>query len=222
MAWVVYSLSETRIQMGVEELLRPIALGSGWNKIRIAARMTSQWQQPSTHANKFRMGLCCGLSGFKDPNTTGWLGLSTDITANFTYAASYFTTSVHYAIGKVGLTSVSTSVGTGGTVAVSLTPTHSAIIFDITRTGTYLSPGATGYVFSSRARTAAAGNTDLTLPAFIEAVRDVAGTPTGFDVRTPPTMTTYTGPTTFDTLSLSWDRSLPVLEISDLIVLRIA
>jgi len=61
--------SEQRVQLGADEIIRPMAWGTNWAKIRIGMRIAINTQQTFANA-AFIVGVCQG-------NTAGWTSTST-------------------------------------------------------------------------------------------------------------------------------------------------
>lgn len=233
MAWLVNNpeWADTRMQIGTEELLRPLVFGSNWVKIRIGMRYMVPGFPSTFGPNVMRMGVCNGSLGYSSINCVGWMGVSTSLNLSTWYlqagSPGYYQAGnssgnlfYAYTQWKVGQTVSAVAITNQNTwTAGSVPPVHTALFFDITKAGTYLSPSA--YLFSCVQKTAAAGNTDITFAAFIEQARTTSAM-TNFQNASVSSISNYPGPSAFDTLSIGWDVSFPPLEISDLVVLRIA
>jgi hypothetical protein len=77
MAFIVQTLSLNRLQLGKEEMLRPLVFGSQWNVVRVAALVQVQSGTSFMHQAgmpPLTLGLATGASGIFNDSTTDVLG----------------------------------------------------------------------------------------------------------------------------------------------------
>ena len=230
MPYIVQNLlaGDTRLQLGAEEITRPIGFGSQWTKIRIGVRMACL--VGSTFAGPgFYCGVCVGSKGFKAIDCTdavgAWLGTVNPMdTQTYTYNAQGYTTA--FGVGsakfrKVGasITAVSNIAGSYNfsIVAYPLTNTnYSGFYLDILR----LSPTLTR--LSSWGQSSNAAIYNLTRSQHLANMENEQTLTASGQALTPSgDENIATTNAAWDTVFVGWGRSVPVLEIRDLTVLRI-
>ena len=74
MAFILQNSDDRRIQVGGEELLRPLSFGTNWTRLRVGYRfrLNASFTIP---AGILMVGLCQGAQGFLSPSTTDYLGM---------------------------------------------------------------------------------------------------------------------------------------------------
>jgi hypothetical protein len=223
MAFIV-DLFSTRLdkdlQIGNEEILRPLSIGTNWQKIRIGVRMGIHGSGNVVGAG-FAFGVCTGNSGYKTNLTTEWVGAHF---GNLVDASTYTYTIAappYYTVGSISFAALTKLAGVatlrGGATQTSYlsalpTTARTMMFIDIAKGTPYT---VTTYNPASVANV----QTDATTSLFLQGM-ETDGTPTGI---TLPGSTTWThpGPGLMDTLSVTWNRSVPAMNIFDIAVARI-
>lgn len=224
MAWItqnnVATYPDVGLQLGAEELVLPMPFGSDWTQMRIAIHYSILIQSAINQAAAtLRFGVCCGNLGYSVSNTTGWLGSQISLTSYNAGSPGYWSTANCYGVWKVN-TSTAQDISAVNTFCLPRWPVRGIHLFDIAKSPSELA--ATGHALALRYTAAASGNTDTTSATFIEAARNYT-TPGAYFILAGSVgpVTDYPGPTTFDTLSVVWNRCFPVLEVYELAVYRI-
>ena len=218
---------DTRLQLGAEEITRPLAFGSHWTKIRIGMRIAFLGGTSFT-GGAFSGGVCLGSKGFSAVDCTdavgAWMGTAANpYTQTWTYLANYgITTNTNPGITgfrKVG--PAITSTATGGSYisfcAYTITNTnYSAHYWDITRasattaTVSVWNPGNTTY-----------SNINVTLANHMtnmESENTVVAVASNYAQNFATGIVTTNA--AWDNIFISWSRLIPVIEIRDLSVIR--
>ena len=240
MPYIVQNLTalDLRLQLGAEELIRPISFGSQWGRIRIGVRLvflygnSSPSPQIGFTGGTFYGGVCVGSAGFSSPNCVDavgcWYGGTTTPATQpwfYTFAAgAYGLVSTNsnpgvYYFRKTG--SAITGTGAGGylyTVAHPYASTnYCGAYWDITRT----SPTSTTLDHWCSCASTAVAMANMTRANHISNMES-EGTPTAsgisYNHQGSTAITTTNAP--WDTVFVGWQRSVPVIEIRDLMVLR--
>lgn len=76
MAWISDRyIGDNRIQLGYEEIIRPLVIGTNWQSIRIGVRWCMNDSARSDGRQfAFLMGVCQGSNGLHATSTTDWIG----------------------------------------------------------------------------------------------------------------------------------------------------
>jgi hypothetical protein len=235
MAFIVQRLTEQRLQLGREDLLRPVTFGSNWNVIRIAAliqvNLASLLRQP-TSAPLISLGMATGPSGILG-STTSAIGAGPGSWTAWDWAfqtsggAYYLTSAAPGAttFQKVGSV-FTTSYNSGSTALLPALPVpgssaiqRAPIIVDIAR-GTYVTGNPTPITVDLWLPTTAAGILDLNLATFYERIQGLT-TITNM-TRLVGLSFSATQPLTQDHAFLSWSYATPTLEVCAFTVIRFA
>lgn len=221
MSFIVETMpGDRRFQMGREEFLRPMIIGTNWNKIRIGVRLGLTGNSTFT-LGSFGIGVCQGNSGYLADTTVDWFGgwtTQSGITGNtVTFNAGtpnyYQLTSGTTAVWKRNNT---TTTNTTATPAIFLptqpTAFRQQLFCDILKG----SPSYTATLWAPN--TAGLGQTDIGEASFLQSMEN-EGTPTSV-VAGSGVAVTYSGSGLHDTISLIWTRCCPVIEISTIAVAR--
>jgi hypothetical protein len=226
MANIVQFLSDNRIQMGAEEIFRPMAWGTRWSKLRIGMRIGIN-AQTSFNNGLFAVGVSQGNLGYGSSAPTdyfgGYWGGTTGPTPNtfaFTQGAtvSFFTTQS----GQITAVQRSGNQGGIGTIGASAAnfaagPNRSIYFCTITK-------GAS-YTITSTVPTNPSNAGDCSYATFLNMLDDDAGTSwtNYFAITTfSPTVPVGNSPQLMDTVTVYWNHSFPTIDISDLVVVRMA
>lgn len=222
MSFIVESISgDRRIQLGAEEIVRPMAIGTNWTKLRIGIR-AGLWYAGGNFSNAvLALGVCQGQNGFISTNTVDYFGvvagsamLSTWTITTTSQPFAYTPAGAVY-FRKTGQSVVSSTAGsaTGPFFTCNPQQFRSQFFFDITK-------GATTYTFSSWGFNAfATSQTDVSRAVFLQALENEVS-PTSLTNLFASQTIAYSGSGLFDSVSLYWNRSTPTMEISDLAVCR--
>ena len=218
---------DARLQIGNEELLFTMPFGNAWTRLRLGFRFTVLSAQPTMLLSnaKILFGVVSGSSGYSVATCAGWMGMSFSnggMTWN-TVANNpgYWTaTNTYVQFGwKVGVqTNFVNNASVGPYCVATRYPVHGAWLLDITRPS-YLNTA--NYLVQPRTVAIASESVDLTYPRFIEACRNFTTPGAYFITSAVNQLTGYFGTAVLDTVSIYWNRSVPVLEISDVVALRI-
>jgi len=225
----------TRLQLGREEVIRPLAMGTNWQKIRIGVRLCiSDAFRGTGLGTPFGFGLGLGVcqgstTSFLADTVTDWigggaLGQTAAPSGSLVFAASTPNTFAlnggrPNALWKVGSTYTFTAEdsaqqffvgsGTGGAYAGQF---MSQMYLDITKG----SPNYTIQLWYNS--TAGAAQTNITNTAFLTNMENQA-TPTGMQPAGAKSLA-YIGAGLFDCLSIVNFKSWPNTEIDSLAVVR--
>lgn len=226
MADLVQSLSDQRIQLGAEEIIRPMRFGSNWIKLRIGMRLS--FNGIARLANGyFVVGVCQGSSassGFTAASPTDYWGVSfgpgpTDFVYNLGSPQNYyFTNSGNPTLyHRLGTTSTNTNFGAASSYH-SAAPARSIYMVTFTKTG-----GNIVAVPSNPANLSSVA--DATQAQLLNMMDDDAGS--GWSaIYTNMNSWTLTlaqggGGQAMDSVSIYWNHSTPTVEISDLCVVKL-
>lgn len=233
MAFIVQSLLQNRCHIGNEELIvGPFGFGNNWTKIRVGMRysLAVPWQTPlQTYGNmpvatpSLGFGVCAGKLGWTNPNRIlaiqGWPG---NLTAATTGGVNYFGPSGNnYYTGYRTATAAATAVSTFGFQAfLPKTPSRANLLMDITKSYDAFATSLTLSVFMPSTTTI---GSDQTLANFYELLHSAETTPTGYVAATP----TVSGwglssdlLNALDCVAVNWWRSVPVVEVFNIGVIR--
>jgi hypothetical protein len=224
MAFIVdlYSTrTDKAIQIGNEEILRPMSIGTNWQKIRIGIRLGIFGPAANITGCFIGYGVCTGNNGWKGNNIQEWVGggFGNLIEASvYTYVIA---TPPYYTSGGVsqpgltrinGVTTVRTGSSTTNYLPANALTTRTAFYVDITKGTPY---SVTTYNPGSIAN----AQTDFTQSLFLQGM-ETDGTPTN-QVSNGSGTWTHPGLGLMDTVSVHWNRSAPALNIFDIAVARI-
>lgn len=218
-----YDLRNARLQLGTEEILLPMDCGADWTALRVAFRFTALSAVPWTlAAAQLRLGVCVGQVGYSSASTVGYVGMSHQAGMTWNAGTPGYWSSGYLTVGwKVGTSTYEYQVtAVGPYTTMSRWPVRGAWMMDVTKPLNYIQ--SVGLGWRARSIATASSNTDLSFTSFVAAARNWNTPGTLFNDSTVTAMTTYPGPLDFDTVSIAWNRALPVVEISDVLVYRIA
>lgn len=229
MAAIVDSLLDgnRRLQIGNEEFVRGLSFGSNWTKVRIGIRFTvndTGGGNISSPANFF-VGLCEGTTNtFFSNNTTGFIGCnnSTGLNNAWSYNASYYTACYNSCIiaKRVGNTTSSLGsyglqyIGSDRWFFVGKAPNIGYAFWDFTKNSTSIVFNLF-WSFST-------GYYGITLSNFIWGLDNETAPPYLANWGSPNTVAYGNSIGNLDTLSISWSKSTPTIELCDVAVIRFA
>ncbi len=219
MANIVESISgDRRIQLGAEEFIRPFSFGASWTKIRIGLRLSILGRTQINNA-LFAVGVCQGYSGWNSPTPTDYFGFfyggtggpnAMSVTVG---TVTYYTTSSGQAtaIHRTGGVQTQVSSGVSGG-SIGAWPTRTAWFVTITKS-------ATMTIQLNWLLNPAADQSLLNFMLMEEDEAANAGLFSGWS-SAAPTVSSGTSSGMMDSVSVSWNHSVPVMEISDLMVVK--
>ena len=209
--------TDRTIQLANEEYVRTFSIGTNWQKIRIGIRFCF----PSTGncANtEFYFGVCQGTTNtFLSSNTTDWMGITVgtpygNAVWNYNVGRYFSPGGGNYApLKRVGNTNtVITSLG--GSPAITANPAvHNTMFLDVLK-------GSPNYVLTFWMCNAAQSAVDISRPLWAYYMPYETSTP---NVSGSGALNVaYSGSGLFDTLSIRWNKIVPVMFIYDVGVCR--
>ena len=225
MAAIVETIvGDRKLELGNEEFVRQMSIGTRWGKIRIGCRLSINGNTTIPNA-VFLMGVCQGTQfTFSSASCLDWIGGSPGglyPSTSFSWSAGpparYGLDSGGAKIKKVGSTITSAANAfIAGTMWAAPATTRGIFSMDITK-------GSPNYNVHFYAPAVASG--DISSGTFLAHMET--------DGSTPPFTTNnlignndtdwnvaYSGSALFDTVSILWNKSSPTIEISDLCVVR--
>lgn len=228
MAYITQLISgDQQLQMGNEELLWKMGFGTSWRAVRIGMRYTVNMAVNTAVANA-SIGLNSGTTyGLKSNATPEWIGFNlgaSNVPYGYTYVAgspAYWSAQFWSYMYQVGSTPVYSRATAGTTVTIygPVYPTRGMVFVDIYKSASLLS------VCGNVSSTAASAQVDYSLDTFYRIMEQDTGTPSSI----PFVYTTggstfktfaYYGPSSFDSVSVSWISYATPLLISDLMVVK--
>lgn len=226
MAFIVYDL-DRGVQLGAESLIRPFAFGTNWQKIRVGilCSVNATIQTLDSSINAPRLGICTGNKADLDPNPTdviympffppspsAWTigGVSPVL---WVYPAGGTGTSASQKVGST--TNIIGSVTTSAQ-ALSLSPYVRCPMFvDITK-GTVGNATITVGMWTAQNTTAAI---DRSSGEFLAAMEAASPANTDEDLISSGTLPLRTAKD-WDSMFVTWSRSIPTLNIYQMAVVR--
>lgn len=250
MSFLVQRLTDYRIDLGYEELYRKMPWGSNWQIVRVAALLQTTASDsivmppPVVFPNPFfSLGLCTGNYGFLTPAaqmakvdalglglgnsaawTSNWIIQAVNSNPVLATPGVYFTT-----IQKLGAAFPNTNSAAGGAYGWYLGAVVSPgapslcrmpVVIDWTK-GSFGGGNPASYTFQfwCPSGNATANVADVTQATFFDRIQpfnSVANT-TGISGSM-----SVSGSMLHDTVCVSWQKAWPLLEISELVVIRYA
>lgn len=241
MAWAYARyLLNTRLQMGHEELVRPLPMGTNWQTLRIGLRFcvndTARQTFVSSTSQNFgfalALGVCQGNTSYFSDVTTDWIGGG--YVGQTPGGAGYFNGQGAYTVGTPGYWTMNLARPNGvRKTGTSLTfGTESSVQFFLTGSGTggayagqfmsglYIDiiKGTPNYsVTVSYCNSAANAQVNITNAVFLANMETTASPSNTTSVAKT---VAYSGAGLFDTVSVVNNRSWPHIEIDALAVSR--
>ena len=216
-------IGDNRLQLGCEEYARPFSFGTNWTKIRIALRLApyNTYSNLSYPAGPF-VGISQGYGGLLS-TATDYVGVSLN-----------WTSTIHLSYNLSGTANSYMSNGASGL----------AILRKVGNIITTTVSGGVSYNLANRPNScmgqlmvefqkisATAITISMFSPSTVDAVVGISrdAFQTQLEMATPTNCTLGVGgPTTFaigsnmlwDTVNVAWQKTVPTLEIADLVVVR--
>ena len=240
MAFIVQRLTDNRLELGREELIRPMPWGNQWQAVRIAALVQvntgSAFNSPYSFP-QIALGLSTGNSGILVDNTVDVIGgaPSTNFaTAGWTYTQgagpSYYTTAP--TTGMTGFQKLGSAftTATNGSTAASIgalsqagnnTVNRVPIVVDIVK-NTYTSGLSSPYTITLWTPSTAANLVDCTPALFFTGIQ-ILSAPTGATAALSSigaASLAVSGNMQHNSAWLMWNRCQPTLYISEFAVIR--
>jgi hypothetical protein len=220
MAFIYNVSSDRRIQLCAEELVRTLAIGSSWSRLRLGIRLRFNGlciDTGGTGNGALAVGLCRGSAGFYDPYTVDYIGFSqgtsTQAGGSWTYAVERSSTTDHALFKKVGASVTASSAGSSATLYIAANNfNHSVLYLDVTR-------GSPNYTLVGYSLTVGAVASDWSRTSFFTGL-ETESPITGMAAVNTTTAMAYSGDGYFDSISVLWSRCVPTIDISDIAVCR--
>ena len=219
-------VGDRRIQLGNEEFVRTLGVRTNWSKLRIGIRHNVNTTGATILSASFVVGLCEGSAAtYYNNNTTGFWGLSIcgALTSNWTLSGNFYATSGGNStfVTRIGNTTNTASNSIGGdTPYVIINPSHGVMYLDLEKNNAGSNRMTHWYMDST------AHNYDHSQTEFFQGMESEF---TGGSPNSVPGARNYNGANNYnyagninalDPLSISWNKSTPTMEISDIMVLR--
>lgn len=221
-------VGENALYLGSEEFIRPMSFGGQWRKIRIGLLYTIAIPQGlaahtyfnSTGGGIICVGVCQGLnSGLSNPSPIDCLScLPYTLDAQWTNSVTYYQTQSNPGriVWKMGSTEVVVTNGSSGAVG-PLWPTLNYMWFDYTMSQGVA--GATAQCKAYAASNATGATTSMTRSDFLAYVEAENTIPTNHALMCQPSVA-YSGNFDLNSLSIWWRRSIPMLVLAEVSVVR--
>jgi hypothetical protein len=225
MAYIVQNLlaQDVRLQLGAEELIRPMNFGSQWMKVRIGVRFFVQGGSAFNGGSMYG-GVCQGNKGYSAVDCTDVLvaamGNVPPPSQAWAWSGGLFTVNSGVVVyRKVG--AVHTSSGATGSYPVTLaaqpnTNILNCVYWDFTKLT------ASTIKCSQWAPYSTSGSTNMTRYLHLASLENEAapGPVTGYYENPVNSLNVSGSPMLWDNVFVGWTRTCPVLEIHDITVLR--
>lgn len=234
MATIITGLGGDRVvQLGNEEIVRQMAIGNNWTKIRICARVIINGAA-NIAGGRLGIGVCSGTTdSYSSTNCVAWMGTTWPAVngATLVYFSNASGQYYQYASGSSASWSVTSKVGS---TVVDSANGDGNVVFQLNAGGS----GRPGFVGCEITRSSTVQNSysirndrtgsSLLVPMtrfdYLRACEDesfsVSSTWAG--VGTTAVALNSMPLVPFDTASLYWNKSTPTIEISDFSVMRFA
>lgn len=224
MAFIVETITgDRRLQLGNEDFVRPMLIGTNWKKIRIGLRWAFNDTGGDILTAGFVAGVCQGTQySYSSPSCTDFIGVSlpggatpdTISLVRLTSTAVYYASpgnangaTIHKKVGAV-TTVVAMGLNYGAYTNAVPSSYRSLYFIEITKGA----PNYTVGVWNQYQH-----QTDFSRATFIGMMdNESAPAPLAATSATPA----YSGNGLFDSVCLRWNKSTPTVEISDLTVVR--
>lgn len=236
MAYIVQTLSANRLQIGHEEMLRPLVFGSQWNAVRIAALVQVDTAASFLNSNSLpplALGIATGASGIWNDGTTDVIAASPSI--NFSHNWTWGTGSGNYYVqcssgGMTGFQKIGSAFTTAtsgssvcfmGALPNFGTPSNyrTIVAADFIK-GTPQTGSATPYSVIFWAPNSAATAADASLTNFFDRVQQMNAITNCVALGTATL--TPSGSMAHDYALLAWNRSSPAFDVCAWAAIRFA
>lgn len=232
MAYVVTTFiggaSKQRIQMGAEELVRAHGFGNRWSKLRFSVHLSILCRAPIPGSN-IVFGLCQSHIGWSQPNCVDAIGMwfGNQQTSPYSALVSQSTTSFLYAAGgaafrKVGSNFTATATGGGGVQAFFAeypNIVRNVIVYDFFKNTAANTMAITCWVPQSNG----AAVLDISRFSMLDNIQnpDSPNFGTNYGQITTSTVSMGTSTQTWDSIFFSWNKSVPVIEVGEIVGIQI-
>ncbi len=208
MGYIVESIVGDRaIQLGNEDFARTMSMGTQWQKIRIGF-LNSVWNTGGSITGRtVALGVCQGVDHtYGDPSCTDFIGV---IWPGVAQGGGHYQSANYITVAqRTGVAETSAHDNNNPNMFLSAAPgsVRFPFIVDILKgpvnyTLYYYAPGVSSLV-------------DVSTSTFLSYMENESF------VTQPPISLAYSGAGLFDSVCLSWHRSVPTVEVSDLCVVR--
>ena len=214
----IASILDGRIVLSNSDPARLFSIGTTWQTIRVALRMAMTDSGASlVSLPRFAVGVCSGTANrFGAASTTNWVGSITNV-ASWTRSTS----PIRYAIGAFSVAKkVGATLTAGGTIGTANfqaeAPTGGRFLWftDITK-------GSPNYSIRCFIRTSSL-DLDVTKDELLTQAPLATPSLTGHAYSSAVTIAASEAAGSFDAVNIAWDRSVPEIEICDLVIVRLA
>lgn len=243
MAWTLERyVYNTRLQLGHEEFLRPLPMGTNWQSLRIGIRFCANDAARQSFVSSTSQGFGCALAlgvcqgtttRYLNDTVTDWIGGG--YVGTTPGGGGYFNGQGAYTVGTPGYWTMNLARPNAvrKTGASITTATESSVQWFLTGSGgggayngqflsglyVDIAKGSPNYTFTIYyCNTAANAQVNLTNAAFLTNM-ETTGTPSNTSTSSAKTIA-YSGAGLFDTLSIVNNRSWPHIEVDGIAVVR--
>lgn len=212
---------DKRIQLSNSQFARVISIGSTWNKIRIATRITAtDLGSGPVGTPRLAFGICSGTSNiYGDATVTNWCGLLTSA-ATWNRQTFPFLSYTQAASGLVAK-KVGSTLTTGAILVNPMIPIVGAnkrafLILDITK-------GSPNYTFQGFAWDGGTNIPDVSLSHFLASIEG-SNLPVdaGYNTSAATAFAVDESAGVFNAVNVHWDKTSFQIELSDIAVVRLA
>lgn len=215
MGFIVEPISgDKRVQIGLDNFVRTMGIGTRWQKIRIGMRvMLRDIGTSYPQGIGIAVGVCQGTAfPYNSLNTTDYIGVTTPnyLTDYWSRSAGpppNFAASGHLIVKKIGSAITTTAMGVSGKTIAAVV--RNIFFVDITKGSPNYTLGlgtATNYLVDAASR------------SDYMSVLENESSPLNMNILS--SASPYTGNGLLDSVCIHWSRSVPVFEFSDLTVVR--
>lgn len=225
MATIVDTLGDgnRRLQLGDEEFTRTFGFRTNWSKVRLGVRMCFTDSGSDIASASILMGICEGPVGFKSADTAGYIGIAPGTTYPTNWAREGANNIYRAAINDTVVTKFGGSISQVNHYIANLSytvgylPTYSAMYWfcDFRKSGTNI------IVHSYNTYSPMAGGGNRTLNQFYAAM-DQENAIASISVYTDVSVAYGSTIDKLDTFSFVWEKAVPKIELSDVMVMRFA
>jgi len=214
-------VGDRALELGNEEFIRPLAFGNQWQRLRIALRLVTTWTGSGVTGAQFVVGVCAGTTdGYKSANTADFVGMHWGgvFNGNLTAVAGppnhYLSFNNGFLfIRRIGSTNTTASAA-AGPPRVSAGTYRGHWVFDVLK-------GSPNYTVKGFAITGVpALDIGTRWQHWFDTKDESAVLNAGEPGGSSYTSLAYSGAGFFDCLSISWNQSSPLIQISDITVTR--
>jgi len=212
-------VGDKSLQLGNEQFVRTMAMGSSWTKLRVCMRCAFDDSGGDILTAKLMMGVCTGLTDFNSGSAD-----CAGFTLGYDTTASRFAgPPVYYEFNGIANTRAFTKVGATLTLVNGANVSNSLSAAPTTRRSLWFTDITKGTGLTTISKwtfaTGAGAQADRTRQTYLAWLQDeaTAGGTLGTGAASTPA---YTGANLFDSVFVYWNKSTPVINIYDLTVIR--